>query len=83
MRCLPASKAMAQKIIMPLGYFYSPFIADARVVHMQPSLCSKCKASVNSMSERNRKEKTWNCLFCGNNNPYLSELGTAQVEEYL
>jgi hypothetical protein len=81
--CLPSSKATAQKIVMPLGYFYSPFITDPQSIRSSPSLCGKCKASICSFSIKNKNTKTWVCSFCGTTNPYTVDIGVQLVEEYV
>lgn len=32
---------------------------------------------------KNTVSKRWTCRFCGIDNPYLIEVGTTQVEEYI
>jgi len=81
--CLPATRNCAQKIILPLGYFYSPFIAEAQTIKANPVLCAKCRASINVFSAKNKNTKTWVCPFCLTNNPLTVDLGVQQVEEYV
>ena len=68
---------------MPLGYFYSPFLPEAQAIKASPLLCAKCKASINSWSNKNRNTKTWTCNFCLTNNPMMQDIGIQQIEEYV
>lgn len=50
---LPTTKSMAQKMVMPLGYFYSPFLAEAEQSYKgKPSECSKCKAVLHPFTSK-------------------------------
>lgn len=77
--CLPNNKTMAQKVIMPLGFFYSPFLAEVNPIKGCAALCSKCRASVSTMFPKNRNTRTWTCVLCSTLNPYMSEMGNNQV----
>ena len=68
---------------MPLGYFYSPFLAEAQPVRADPIYCAKCKASICSFSSKNKNTKTWVCGFCLTTNSFNLDLGIQQVEEYV
>jgi hypothetical protein len=81
--CLPYDRNTAQKIIMPLAYFYSPFLADAQTVRASPAYCNKCKASISSYSTKNKNTKTWVCIFCSTTNPLTLDIGQHSVEEYV
>lgn len=80
---LPATRNTAQKIMMPLGYFYSPFIADAETMKTSPLMCAKCKASICPYSTKNKNTKSWTCSFCPTTNPLPVDIGNNQVEEYV
>jgi len=68
---------------MPLGYFYSPFLADPPTIRANPSFCAKCRASINSFSQKNKNTKTWICNFCLTSNPLTVDIGNEEVEEYV
>lgn len=80
---LPATRNTAHKIIMPLGYFHSPFLADTTPLKASPVYCAKCRAALNPFSTKNRNTKTWVCNFCLTTNPLPYDVGTSQVEEYV
>jgi hypothetical protein len=81
--CLPYNRTTAQNIIMPLGYFYSPFLADAQPVRASPAFCTKCKASISAYSSKNKNTKTWVCAFCSTSNQLTVDIGLQSVEEYV
>ena len=68
---------------MPLGFFYSPFLAEVQPIKASPLFCAKCKASISCWSAKNRNTKTWTCSFCPTNNPMGQEIGIQQIEEYV
>lgn len=68
---------------MPLGHFFSPFLAEANPIKANPALCSKCRASISSFSQKNKNTKTWVCSFCLTSNPLMMDLGLSQTEEYV
>ena len=68
---------------MPLGYFFSPFLPDAPTIKANPSLCAKCRASINPFAQKNKNTKTWTCSFCMTSNPLIVDIGLQQVEEYV
>ena len=70
---------MAHKVILPLAAFYSPFTAQPNLYNSSPTLCVKCKASVNCFASRDKQQKRWVCNFCGSVNTYLSETGSYKV----
>lgn len=78
--CLPANRNTSQKLIMPLGYFYSPFFPEAQLIKADPLYCTKCKASISSFSSKNKNTKTWVCSFCLTTNALTYDLGTQQIE---
>ena len=80
---VPATRNAAQKAIMPLGYFYSPFLTAPQPLRASPALCSKCRASIHSFCSKNKATKTWNCSFCMTGNPMTVDIGLQQVEEYV
>ncbi len=80
---LPATRNTAHKIIMPLGYFYSPFLPETTPVKASPILCAKCKASISPFCSKNKNTKTWVCSFCLTTNPLPLDLGISQIEEYV
>ena len=82
-QCLPATRNTAQKIIMPLGYFYSPFLPGLQPIKANPSYCAKCRACINSYSQKNKNTKTWSCPFCLTSNPLLLDIGIDEIEEYV
>lgn len=81
--CLPATRNTAHKLIMPLGYFYSPFLPEPQPLKADPQLCAKCRASITCFSSKNKNTKTWVCGFCLTTNTLTFDVGTQQVEEYV
>jgi len=53
---------------MPMGHFYSPFIAQVNPIKIAPPICNKCKAALNPHAAKNRQTKAWNCNFCDASN---------------
>lgn len=80
---IPATRNAAHKAIMPLGYFFSPFLPDAPAVKANPALCAKCRASISPFAQKNKNTKTWVCSFCLTSNPLALDIGLQQVEEYV
>ena len=55
---LPNSKNMAQRTIMPLGFFYSPFFAEPESSYKgKPAQCTKCKATIHPYCVKERQFK--------------------------
>jgi hypothetical protein len=67
---------------MPLGYFFSPFLAEVTPIKTNPAYCAKCRASISPYAQKNKNTKSWTCSFCLTSNPLLVDLGLQQVEEY-
>ena len=67
---------MADKAILPLGIFYSPFLTQVEEIKKGrlPS-CSKCKAAICQQSRKDRNMGKWLCSFCSSDNPYQHQLG--------
>lgn len=79
----PATKNTAQKLIMPTGYFYSPFLAQAPDLKKgKLPLCSKCTAAINPHSRKENNQGIWQCNFCQTDNPLLKGFGNNMMEEY-
>ena len=76
---IPATRNLAHKAIMPLGYFYSPFLPEPQTIKASPLICAKCKASINCWSAKNKATKTWTCSFCPTNNPLSQDIGIQQI----
>ena len=71
----PATKNAAQKAVVPLSYFYSPFKATPQPMKASPAICKTCKASINCFSNKNRNSRLFTCNFCGASNNYLVDIG--------
>jgi ribosomal protein L40E len=71
---------MAQKVIMPLGVFYSPFLVQIEELKKgRFPICSKCKAAICQQSRKDRNMGKWICVFCGADNPFQQGFGTDVV----
>jgi len=80
---IPATKNTALKAIMPLGYFYSPFLPDVQQIKATPSLCVKCRGHLSTYCIKNKNTKTWTCSFCLTTNTLNYDYGFQQIEEYV
>lgn len=79
---LPSTKNMAQKIIMPTGFFYSPFAAQPEELKKgKYPTCLKCKAGISPHCQKDRNMGKWICNFCGSDNPFIQGFGNALLEE--
>lgn len=82
----PNSKSMAQKVVMPLGVLYSPFMVQVEELKKGtfPS-CAKCKASIckgdKADGNNNRNSNRWVCPFCSAENACAPGFGLETVEE--
>ena len=77
---IPATRNTAHKVMMPLGYFYSPFLAEAQTMKANPLYCVKCKASISAFSTKNRNTRSWTCTFCLTTNQLTMDIGIQQIE---
>lgn len=67
---------------MPLGFFYSPFLAQAEELKKgRYPICAKCQAAVNPNSRKDRNMGKWQCNFCSSDNPYQAGFGNTMLEE--
>jgi hypothetical protein len=72
---------MAQKVVMPLGIFYSPFLANVeQLTKGRYPTCSKCKAAICQQSRKDRNMGKWMCPFCNADNPFQQGFGNEVVE---
>jgi uncharacterized Zn finger protein (UPF0148 family) len=67
---------MAQRAVIPMGVFYSPFIAHAKDLKkgVIPT-CQKCKSCICPKAQKDRNMGKWICPFCTSSNPYQQGSG--------
>lgn len=71
---------MAQKVVMPLGVFYSPFVTQLEDLKKgRYPICSKCRAAICQQSRKDRNLGKWLCPFCQADNPYQQGFGNDVV----
>lgn len=68
----PATKADAEKIVVPTGCLYTPLKMrpDLPIAPYKPVLCSQlsCHAVLNPYCRFDPERKTWDCPLCGHRN---------------
>jgi hypothetical protein len=75
---------MAQRAVLPLGLFYSPFIAQPtsnKIKRGPIPCCQKCKAAVCRQASKGSGGGKWVCPFCDLENPNHQGFGSDTVEE--
>jgi hypothetical protein len=73
---------MAQRAVMPMGIFYSPFLAESQDLKKGTiPTCTKCKAGICIQARRDKNMGKWSCSFCNTDNSYQQGFGVQRIEE--
>lgn len=80
---LPNNSNTALKLHIPLGFFFSPFAAEANTYQTTAPRCTKCTSMVSPYSVKNKNARKWTCSFCGGDNALLMDVGNYNAEEFI
>jgi hypothetical protein len=79
----PNNNNTSLKMHLPMGFFYSPFAAEASSYQTMAPRCAKCGSVVHPYSVKNKNARKWSCGFCGTDNGLLMDVGNYNTEEFV
>jgi hypothetical protein len=80
---LPNNSNAALKMHIPVGFFFSPFVAESATYTTTTPKCTKCGAVVHLNAKKNKASRKWTCNFCGTDNALLMDVGNYSAEEFV